>query len=432
LLHLFSCNLKRMIFEMDISPSIAVGISGGSDSVALLLLAKEWADFCGGKVVALSVDHGLRADSLKDCIFVQNLCNSLNVDCHILTVNWTSIPTSNIQARAREARYALMTDFCKSFNILYLCVGHHEDDVAENFLLRLMRSSGIFGLSMRENVFVNNVMIMRPLLSFKKSDCVKFLMKRGIEWREDASNKNETFMRNRVRLQLGSIIEDSAVIATQKHLKCLADTIVRNSFLDLMSDYVFISELGYAQIECDLERSASKELQYLIVSHLLATIRGANKLPRLESVRYVWNKIFSLSSATLHGCRLIRYEDHIFIIRDFGKEEVQSPRLTDNVLWDKRFLIESKGLNLDEYWSVTRLSAQDFLLLAGFLNRLHCQLNGSLRRYVLSSLPIIKNELGEVVCVPHASYYAGLGRCLIDKVSVKFYSSFVSPFVHFV
>ena len=426
-----------MILEGHQSPRVGVAVSGGSDSVAHLLLANEWAKSFGATIIALTVDHQIREDSLSDCLFVQRLCEKFKIECHILSWRHKTI-ASNFQAKAREARYLLLTDFCKKLDILYLCVGHHIDDVVENFFLRLMRGAGIFGLSLKSVTFVNNVMIMRPLLSFRKSECVEFLQNQRVEWREDLSNQNQKFTRNKVRSQLVSFTNQEAVISTQSHLGEIADTIIRDSLLEIMSRCVFISELGYSSIEFSLISDACQELQYFVIAHVLTIVRGTNRPPSFKSVKMVWNKVKDRNNIfiNLHGCIIARYFDQVFVIRSFGKVDVTSARLTDYVLWDKRFSVdlllpkEDSGFS----YSIDRLRSEDFDAPLDILNSF-TQVSFArfklLYRQFLESLPVIRDENGSIVGIPHACYYSEKGQILRSNVRVSFTPCFVSRFVHF-
>ncbi len=428
-----------MLLRGDCFPRVAIAVSGGSDSIALLILANEWAKSCGAQIIVLTVDHQMRDDSFSDCLFVKDLATRLGIGSYILSWKHENI-TSNLQARARKARYLLLTNFCKELGIVYLCLGHHSDDVVENFFLMLMRGSGIFGLSMKDVTFVNNVMILRPLLSFKKTDCITLLRDRKIEWREDSSNQNHKFTRNKVRSQLTDLHVAEGVISTQSHLDKIADSVVRNAFLEIIANCVFISEFGYSVIDIDLINNACEELQYLVIAHALTIIRGIDRSPSFKSVKLLWNKIKTekVVSTNLHGCVVIKQGLQAFIMRSFGKEDVPSVRLTDYVLWDKRFSVEL--LLPKDYlgvpYLVDRLRSRDFELfgiLYNLSNFSNIDLTRSkfLYRKFLESLLVIRNESGAIVGVPHACYYSEEGRILHNAVRVRFTPCFISRLVHF-
>jgi len=185
---------------------IAVAVSGGADSLCLCLLAKAWADVQGILLTALTVDHGLRAESSAEAAQVAGWMQAHDIPHHILTWTHQDDVHSNIQARARQARYGLMADWCRKFEAKVLFVAHHLNDQAETVLMRLNKSSTLFGLSamsvMRDE---QGVVLFRPLLNIDKERLVGTLQKQGQNWIEDPSNQNTAFERVRVRQYMDTL-----------------------------------------------------------------------------------------------------------------------------------------------------------------------------------------------------------------------------------
>src|SRR4051812_29251127 len=123
---------------------IGVAVSGGPDSLALLLLAARARP---GLVEAATVDHALRPESAGEAAFVAELCGRLAVPHEILTVEWEEKPETAIQERARIARYRLLGRWAKERGLTALATAHHLDDQAETFLMRLARGAGVKGLA---------------------------------------------------------------------------------------------------------------------------------------------------------------------------------------------------------------------------------------------------------------------------------------------
>ena len=129
----FFSNLnKQFLFENN--PFIAVAVSGGPDSMALIYLMKEWVKTKKGKVLALLIDHKLRAESYNECKHTQNYLKTLNVNSKIIRVTAKKIYKKNMH-EARQNRYDKLIGFCKSQNILHLFLGHHFDDNLETILI---------------------------------------------------------------------------------------------------------------------------------------------------------------------------------------------------------------------------------------------------------------------------------------------------------
>ena len=178
---------------------IAVGVSGGADSLALVLAAKEQLEPLGKKIVALTVDHGLRSHSAQEAQYVAQVMTRFGIEHHILKWNGTK-PTTAIEETARKMRYKLISDWCLAHNISCVMMAHHLQDQAETFLMRLQRGSGLSGLcAIREFEILDNLIILRPFLSQKPEELKKMLRAKNLRWVEDESNADEQFLRNKIR-----------------------------------------------------------------------------------------------------------------------------------------------------------------------------------------------------------------------------------------
>ncbi|MGH6981766.1 MAG: tRNA lysidine(34) synthetase TilS, partial [Stellaceae bacterium] len=180
-------------------PRVAVAVSGGADSMALLLLAREWAAARQGDVTALTIDHKLRPEAAKEARRVARWCKARGVVHR--TLAWRGKkPKGDIQAAARAARYRLLEDWCVDAGVLHLLLAHHQDDQAETFLLRLARGSGLDGLAAIAPVAERpGCRLLRPLLAMSHGRLVATLEARGQVWLDDPSNDNERYARVRMR-----------------------------------------------------------------------------------------------------------------------------------------------------------------------------------------------------------------------------------------
>jgi tRNA(Ile)-lysidine synthase len=195
-------------FRADLDELIAPGerlgiaVSGGPDSMALLLLA---AGARPGLVEAATVDHALRPESRTEAEMVADICSRLNVPHQILTVEWADKPATAIQERAREARYGLLTAWVRDRGLAALATAHHLDDQAETLVMRLLRGAGVRGLAgMRRAAPApgNDLPLIRPLLSWRHSELEEVCREAGVTPVADPSNADEQFERVRVRRAL--------------------------------------------------------------------------------------------------------------------------------------------------------------------------------------------------------------------------------------
>jgi tRNA(Ile)-lysidine synthase len=178
--------------------TVGVAVSGGPDSLALLLLA---AAARPGAVEAATVDHALRPESRAEAEMVAAVCKRLGVPHSILTIAWPKPPKSNVQAQAREARYALLGRWATARTIAAVATAHHLDDQAETLLMRLARGAGIGGLgSVRSRrPLTGGAELIRPLLGWRKAELTALVKAAGLEPVDDPSNRDPRHDRVRMR-----------------------------------------------------------------------------------------------------------------------------------------------------------------------------------------------------------------------------------------
>jgi len=180
---------------------LGLAVSGGPDSLALLLLA---AAAFPGRVSAATVDHGLRKESAAEALHVEHICDRLGCPHSILPVDVPNGP-AGLQAEAREARYAALARWAAAGGIAHLATAHHADDQAETLLMRLQRGSGVAGLSgIRPVRRQGDLLILRPLLGWTRAELVQIVGETGIEPADDPSNRDPRFDRVAMRAFLGA------------------------------------------------------------------------------------------------------------------------------------------------------------------------------------------------------------------------------------
>ena len=175
-----------------------MAVSGGPDSLALLLLA---AAARPGLVEAATVDHSLRPESRAEAETVAGVCKTVAVPHSILTLDWPKAPQSNLQARAREARYEVLGAWAPERGLTAVATAHHADDQAETLLMRLARGAGIGGLgSVRaRRPLVKGVQLVRPLLGWRKAQLAALVANAGVKPVDDPSNRDPRHDRVRMR-----------------------------------------------------------------------------------------------------------------------------------------------------------------------------------------------------------------------------------------
>ncbi len=190
---------KKFEKNLNLNENFIVAVSGGPDSLALSFLSKIYSIKKRVKVKYFHIDHKLRDNSIKEAKFVKLLLKKLSTNLEIL--NWVGKkPKSNIQSVARIKRYKLLINKAKKLKISNILLGHHKDDLIENFFIRILRGSGLNGIvSLSKKTNQQNINLIRPLLKFSKIE-LRYITKKVFKnYIDDPSNKNDEFKRVKIR-----------------------------------------------------------------------------------------------------------------------------------------------------------------------------------------------------------------------------------------
>ena len=298
--------LKYFDFIENFGKKIAVAVSGGIDSLSLVLLANEWAKNHDIKIVGLTVDHKLRPTSTNEAEYVNSLLKKYDIEHHTLTWEGEK-PTSNIENTARDARYNLLIDFCEKNKIKVLLLGHHVQDQAENFLIRLFRGSGVTGLSSMQKISERNgIKLVRPLLNVRKDDLKNYLIENKIEWVEDESNSDEKYLRNKIRNFLNSFEDKDNIIKrinSTVSIFRLSESIIEDKVESLENNiYFYNQEYNYYTVKLWKFLSLDSEIQYRIVLKISKKVSGNVLNPRFSKVKRLLDSLETLKKYTFYGC----------------------------------------------------------------------------------------------------------------------------------
>lgn len=286
-------------YVMENAEVYAIAVSGGADSMALLLLMKEWADAKKAKIIALTVNHNLRVEAQQEAAQVAEFCAKIGVEHHILRWEHLQLPTSKIQESARDARYALMTEFCDKNHIKHLLTAHHLGDQIETFFFRLARGSGLNGLAcMQPQSQKNGINLLRPLLSFPKSRLIATLKQRNQDWIEDPSNQNTNYTRVRIRQQLQDIKSD---YFTQRVYEVISKL---QKFRELTEKYIE-DELANSVEFSENEAIIKEKISENSLSKLVQILSGSEYPPRSEKLARLYSEIYAPSPKTRNFAGLL-------------------------------------------------------------------------------------------------------------------------------
>jgi tRNA(Ile)-lysidine synthase len=330
-------------------PRVALAVSGGPDSVALMLLAAEWrherAD--GPDLSVLTVDHGLRADSRDEALMVGRMANALGIPHTILTWEGVEIGAS-LQAKARAARYDLMAAHCCAHDISTLVTGHHLDDQAETLLMRLKRGSGLDGLAAipAEGAWAG-ITLLRPLLDVPKVRLVATLEERGITFATDPSNTDSRFERACIRGDIEALaglgLTPEALALSARRLR-RARAALDHAAHDFLLRHSEMSEAGYAVLGQEALRSAPQEIALRALACLIGAVGGGEDPIRLGKLEALLAALTEdpAKPHTLGRCRIEPRSGRLGIFRELRKEGLPVLELEPGgwTLWDNRFKVE--------------------------------------------------------------------------------------------
>nr|WP_275668357.1 tRNA lysidine(34) synthetase TilS [Parerythrobacter lutipelagi] len=283
----FRADLERVYSEASSDYfSFGVAVSGGADSLGLLLLAHA---ACPGLVEAATVDHGLRPESSEEAQFVAGVCRKIGVPHRILPVK---VPRGNVQAQARIARYEALANWKDARGLDMIATAHHADDQAETLLMRLNRGSGLPGLvSVRP---VNRIpgasgRLVRPLLNWRKAELEEVVRAAGFEPVTDPSNTDRSFDRVRIRQALAQADWiDPVALARSAELLGEADAALSRLVSDTYFERVEQDGAGY-RFAVDQTRYVRIEVVRQIFAEMAASpsrseiARLVDRLERLEN-----------------------------------------------------------------------------------------------------------------------------------------------------
>jgi len=312
----FSSSLK-------VKANLAVAVSGGPDSLALAYLAKCYSLKNKIKIRYYIVNHKLRKEASLEAQIVKKILRKIDIKCTIL--NWNGKkPSKNIQAVARDKRYSLLANECKKNNIKHLLLGHHLNDVFENFLIRITRGSGLNGLiSFDSNAKYKdqNLNILRPLINLEKKDLIYISKEVFSFFVKDPSNINQDYKRTRIRNLLYTLEKEGLDIKklkltinnlkdSDKSIKFYVDkNLEKNSiFLKIKNIYILNNNF-FDQSHEIIFRSLTKIIQKLGKKYYPARGKSVNEL-----IKGINRKSFS--KVTLGGCFIERVNETILISKE--------------------------------------------------------------------------------------------------------------------
>jgi len=308
---------------LKVKNKFAVAVSGGPDSLSLAYLAKCFSIKNNLDAKYYIVDHKLRKESSYEAKLVSTKLKKININCKILRWNGKK-PLKNIQSKARNKRYSLLIDECKKNKINHLLLGHHINDFYENFFIRLLRGSGLKGLtSLSEVTKYNqtNIELLRPLIKLEKKDLIYLSQKVFNFYVNDPSNKDQNFKRIRVRNLLNTLekegFDKKKFLLTIDNLKDSNKSIDFYVEKNIKENSKFLKSKN-AFILNNIFFEQSHEVVFRSLTQVIKNIGKKYYSARGKSVSQLIIKIRSnlFSKVTLGGCFIEKINESILIFKE--------------------------------------------------------------------------------------------------------------------
>ena len=313
---------KYTVFNNIKKKNFALAVSGGSDSLCLAYFSKIYSLEFKNKIHILIVDHNLRKESHKEALKVQKILKDKKIKSKV--IQWKGIvPKQNIQKKARDLRYLLISNYCLKNKIKFLATAHHEDDQIENFFIRLLRGSGLSGLSSMsiKTDYNNRLKIIKPFLYLKKSDLKYVTLKYFKTYIKDPSNKDEKFLRVRVRKYRRDMEREG--LDTRKIIKTVDNLDSANQALNFYKKKSLHKHTSFlSKNRCSINKKIffeeASEIIFKSFSDILSLVSGTYYPPRSKKIvnLIIRLKKDKFAKSTLGGCIVEVKDNFIFVSKE--------------------------------------------------------------------------------------------------------------------
>lgn len=348
--------IEALFAPLNSAPSIALAVSGGPDSLALMLLARHWRDLGGQRpaIHVFTVDHRLQPRSAEDAAFVASAAEANGFTARVL-VRAGVAPLSSIEASARAARYRLLIDAAKEIGASHIVLAHHRDDQAETFLMRLAGGSGIHGLAaMRRLSEREGLFLFRPFLDIPKARLARVVREAGIAAVDDAANRDPRFLRTKLRRMMPELAEiglgPERLTEIARQMADVAEAIDAQASV-LLREAVVLDAYAVARVDPRRYAGAPAEVRHRALTRLLQAIGGGVYPPRGERLAALDATLAERGDIsfrrTLSGVVAERSGDAAFLYREIGRAglPVIPVRGTFAGVWDHRFHLSVRHAN---------------------------------------------------------------------------------------
>ena len=321
--------------ELRVNSDIALAVSGGPDSLALMHLSNRYALNNNINLTVLSIDHGIRAESSKEIVWLKKVAKKNKINFYSTKLK-KKINSSNTLSKARTLRYEALSKYCNKKKIKFLLTAHHLDDEIENFLMRLIRGSGIKGLSslkVKSRYKNTKLILVRPLLEYSKKSLIAYLSEQKQTYINDRTNYNNKYDRSRIRkLSQQLINEGLSKVRFKNVLKNLknADNAINTAVSNYLEEQVKLNQKKIISFKSQQFINLPEEIQHRVLVKLCRFAGKSNKVPRSRSVQELINSIVKEKSfkRTLNSCTFVGQKG---VVNIQSESNIAKPNNTENL-----------------------------------------------------------------------------------------------------
>jgi tRNA(Ile)-lysidine synthase len=336
----FDAALASLLAPPRAGETLAVALSGGIDSLALTLLTHRYTQRHGLGMIAVTVDHGVRAGARQEAETVAEWMRARGIAHRILTPEHDTTST-NLQASARQRRYDAIATYCRAHGIVHCLLGHQAGDNRETLLHNRTRGDTADGRAGMARVRLHRgVRFLRPLLAFERTALETYMRASHTPWIEDPSNENFAFARVRHRAWLAQDASTHAALNAEILSAAQARATRDQTLAEAAIHCVRLDPLGFADIDCHYLRTLPSLLASQLLADTITTVSGTAYRPRALSIERLMSALNQpLRRHTLHQCDILALDaSHWRIAREFRK--VAAPQNLSghgSIRWDNRF-----------------------------------------------------------------------------------------------
>ena len=325
--------------------NIAVAVSGGSDSMSLLILMKYWSERTGISLICITIDHKLRKESADEALFVKNFCKKNNIE-HV-TLEWIrnyeKINSGKIENLARDARYNLISKFCSQKSIEVVATGHTWNDQLETFEMRKEAKSSEFGLAGISKIrsISKDVKLIRPIMNFTRKHLQDFLINEKVSWKNDPMNEDVNFKRvfHRKNIELTDkekLLQKTAKIKLfgkqRREIEHQSVHFLKENLNPIQTKF------GYTIFNTKKFLAEKNDIQIEILKRTIWNIGGKKYASKIDND--ILQKIFGKKINTIGRCFIKANKKYTAIFRENRNlDETIAVNSNGSYIFDNRFLI---------------------------------------------------------------------------------------------